>query len=163
MLHKQFLRLHMNLVAHFSLSVLQINRLPNKTSQYFFFHVRLLLFPPFWPLTKYTLHQSAVTNVVLCHSWTDPIHFFFFWSSHKVVRVNDLTFFFYPSPANWLLQGGLNRPARLYHHARPLLVPAIGVGNKSEWGMVRWPWATGRICSLPSRPCWDSGEKRTGP
>lgn len=80
-----------------------------------------------------------------------------------MVRVNDLTFFFYPSPANWLLQGGLNRPARLYHHARPLLVPAIGVGNKSEWGMVRWPWATGRICSLPSRPHWDSGEKRTGP
>lgn len=83
------------------ISAFQINGLPNKTSQYFYFHMRFFfLFPPLWPLTKYILHPSAVTNVVLCHSWTDPIYFFFFWSSHKVVRVNDLIFF---SLLPWLI------------------------------------------------------------
>lgn len=139
-------------MAHFSLSVLQINRLPNKTSQYFFFHVRLFLFPPFWPLTKYTLHQSAVTNVVLCHSWTAPIHFFFFWSSHKAVRVNDLTFFFffsYPSPANWLLQGGLNQPGSPTTHSLSWSLP-LGWGTRVRVrnGMVAVGY---RMYLLPSQ------------
>lgn len=107
----------MNLVAHFSLSVFLHSRLMGcltKLHSIFISMQDFFLFPPLWPLTKYILHPSAVTNVVLCHSWTDPIYFFFFWSSHKVVRVNDLIFF-PPSLANWLLQGGLNRPAWLYY------------------------------------------------
>lgn len=38
-----------------------------------------------------------------------------------MVRMNDLIFFFSPSLANWLSQGGLNRSAWLFYPSQPFL------------------------------------------
>lgn len=84
--------------------------------------------------------------------------FFSFWSSHKVVRVNDLIFF--PSSlANWLLQGGLNWPAWLFYQntAFPGLFYLDFKGGGGARGFCRGQEATLGLSSLPAHcaaiPC----------